>query len=208
MEVLVNQINPHFLYNTLQVIQTKAVLEDNRELEDMIFSLGRMLRYSMNQQESHVTIGQELKYIQDYIMFYKERFPNLFTYEIHCPKALRKYHTIKFVLQPVVENCFKHAFANRKEGGTIEISVKEEAEGIRFDVTDNGCGIGEDDLCRLLYSLQEEPDIPCHIGLANTHKRIRLAYGSPYGLTITSRIAKGTRISVLIAKDDSMKPEE
>lgn len=208
MEVLVNQINPHFLYNTLQVIQTKAVLEDNRELEDMIFSLGRMLRYSMNQQESHVTIGQELKYIQDYIMFYKERFPNLFTYEIHCPKALRKYHTIKFVLQPVVENCFKHAFANRKEGGTIEISVKEEAEGIRFDITDNGCGIGEDDLRRLLYSLQEEPDIPCHIGLANTHKRIRLAYGSPYGLTVTSRIAKGTRISVLIAKDDSMKPEE
>ena len=202
MEVLMNQINPHFLYNTLQVIQTKAVLEGNRELEDMIFSLGRMLRYSMDQQESHVTIEKELKYIQDYIMFYKERFPNLFTYEIRCPKALRKFYTVKFVLQPVVENCFKHAFANRKQGGRIEIAVEEEADGIRFDVTDNGSGIDPDSLLKLRKSLQEEPDIPCHIGLANTHKRIRLAYGSQYGITITSCAMEGTKISILIARDD------
>lgn len=197
MKVLVNQINPHFLYNTLQVIQAKAVVDENRELEDMIFSLGRMLRYSMNQQKDDVSVKEELEYIRDYIMFYRMRFPRLFTYGIICPQELLSARTLRFVLQPVVENCFRHGFSDRKEGGRIDIAVKERGADICLEVTDNGTGMSEEALDGLRKVLLEKGS-QNHIGLANTHARIQLSCGTDYGLRIDSRPGEGTRVSILM----------
>lgn len=102
---------------------------------------------------------------------------------------------VKFIISQILRK--REVFLKR-----FFCSSELEAAGIRFDITDNGCGIEHDSLLQLQESLQKEAGISCHIGLVNTHKRIRLAYGSHYGITVVSRLMEGTRISILIARDD------
>lgn len=197
LQILTNQINPHFLYNTFQTIQTKAVLSGNREIEDMILALSGMLRYSMERTRDKVSLHDEVEYIKAYLMFYSTRFPQLFTYDITCSEELLTYRTIKFILQPVVENCFKHGFKNKKSGGIIQITIKAVQQGIQLAITDNGHGINPDALAQIRRCL-EGRDTDEHIGLVNTNMRIRLAYGPDYGLEIDSAEGESTRVILRI----------
>lgn len=200
LQILTNQMNPHFLYNSLQVIQTKAVLCDNQEIEELILALGNMLRYSIERTKDKVYIREEISYIKDYLMFYKVRFPKLFQYHIECGNEILEYKTIKFILQPIVENCFKHGFGNRKEGGDITITVEEISSGIRFSVTDNGKGISQDKI-EELNRQKENFDTDHHIGIINTAMRIRLVYGPEYGLRIESQEGQYTKVVLEIGKE-------
>lgn len=201
LQVLTNQINPHFLYNTLQVIQTKAVLCDNREIEEMILALGGMLRYSMERKKESVSIREELTYIKDYLMFYKMRFPNLFEYRIVCDECLLEYRTIKFLLQPVVENCFKHGFRNRKSGGIIKITISEKENDILFTVYDNGNGIEKERLLQLKKQMSGI-GMSTSIGIENTNMRLQLVYGTTYGIQIESSEGEFTEVSFRIRKEE------
>lgn len=184
-KALMNQINPHFLYNVLQLIQTKAVLAGNREIEDMITSLGSMLRYTMDRSHEQVTVREELEYIEHYLAFYKARFEQLFTYHITCEEELYKQRIPKFLLQPLVENCFKHGFQNLKQNGVIHIAATRVEGDFLFCIRDNGQGISPERLAYLRQVL--ESNLPAEsIGVANTHARIRLVYGAPYGITVES----------------------
>ncbi len=200
LQVLTNQMNPHFLYNSLQVIQTKAVLSGNQDIEELILALGNMLRYGMERTKEKVLIGDEISYIKDYLMFYKVRFPALFEYEIEYKDEILKYKTIKFILQPIVENCFKHGFHDRKEGGRIRISIEEQSSGIYFSITDNGSGI-EEDKVKEMNRQKEMHDMDHHIGILNTAMRIQLAYGPEYGLKIESKEGEYTRVVLEIGKE-------
>lgn len=184
-KALMNQINPHFLYNVLQLIQTKAVLAGNREIEDMITSLGSMLRYTMDRSHEQVTVREELDYIEHYLTFYKARFEQLFTYDITCEEELCKQRIPKFLLQPLVENCFKHGFQNLKQNGVIQITATRHKGDFLFGIRDNGQGISPERLDYLRRVL--ESNLPAEsIGVANTHARIRLVYGAPYGIAVES----------------------
>lgn len=200
LEALLNQINPHFLYNVFQLIQTKAVLSDNQEIEDMIQALSKMMRYAMERKRDRVSVEEELGYIQNYLMFYKERFPLLFTYEITGAETVAEYQTIKFILQPVVENCFRHAFKNQKEGGQIRIHIEESQENLYFHVRDNGAGMTEEQL-QILRDKLEGNTPEGGIGVVNTHERIRLVYGYPYGISVESRIGEYTEVTLKIKKE-------
>lgn len=200
LEALLNQINPHFLYNVFQLIQTKAVLSDNQEIEDMIQALSKMMRYAMERKRDKISVEEELDYIQNYLMFYKERFPRLFVYEITGAEAAAGYQMIKFILQPVVENCFKHAFKNQKEGGIIRIKIEETQEDLYFHIWDNGAGMTQERL-ELLRGRLEENTPEGGIGVINTHERIRLVYGYPYGISVESREGAYTEVTLRIKKE-------
>lgn len=200
LEALTNQLNPHFLYNVFQTIQTKAVLVDNREIEEMIQALSRMMRYTMERKRDHVEILDEIEYIKHYLMFYKVRFPQLFEYSVECPEELLECRTIKFILQPVVENCFKHAFRDRTSGGFVRISVMQLGQDIIFEVVDNGCGIEAERLLDLQRKLKQ-PSAEGGIGILNTNTRLRLVYGSEYGIMMESEAGSGTRVTARIRKE-------
>lgn len=196
LEALTNQINPHFLYNVFQLIQAKAVLSDNLEIEEMIQALSRMMRYTMERKRESVSLKEELEYTDDYLMFYKKRFTQMFTYEISCDPELYGCRTCKFVLQPVVENCFKHALKNRT-GGVIAIRVWKEEKDILILVRDNGCGMGKEALEALRCRLNGQAEAG-GIGIINTNSRLRLTYGEEYGITIDSRESEYTEVTLRI----------
>lgn len=200
LEALTNQLNPHFLYNVFQTIQTRAVLDDNREIEEMIQALSMMMRYTMERKRELVRIADEIAYIKNYLMFYKIRFPRLFTYTIQCPEDILECRTIKFILQPVVENCFKHAFSDRTSGGLISITASQEGQDIIFEITDNGCGIAGERLLMLKNQLKQ-PSAEGGIGILNTNARLRLIYGSDYGVELESAAGESVRVTVRIRKE-------
>lgn len=199
---LTNQINPHFIYNVFQLIQAKAVLTDNQEIEEIIQALSNMMRYAMERRREKVEIKEEIEYIDNYLMFYKARFPQLFTYKVNCEPELLKCLTLKFILQPVVENCFKHAFKDIKAGGIIDIKIRKTEKEVVFTVWDNGHGMDEEKLEflreRLNYNIEE-----AGIGIVNTNARIRLAYGYPYCLSVSSQKGKFTQVTIQIKYENT-----
>ena len=201
LEALTNQINPHFIYNVFQLIQTKAVIAENYEVEDMIQVLSNMMRYTMERSKEKVRIAEELKYIEYYLMFYKERFSTMFDYEILCDEEVKRCMTIKFILQPIVENCFKHAFKNCKEDGMIRIAVVARCDDIILTIRDNGCGIGVVRLKRLCTQLSDNLT-EGGIGIVNTNARVRLVYGQPYQLTIDSQENEYTEVKIIIRREE------
>lgn len=197
LEAMVNQINPHFLYNVFQLIQTEAVLADNQTIEEMIQALGNMMRYTMERKREYVTVQEEIRYIQEYLMFYKERFPNLFTYELIFDPELESYEMIKFILQPIVENCFKHGLKEKRTGGIIRIQIQKVDEDLIFQIWDNGRGIP----AKRLTEIQERfngKEVETGIGLINTNSRLRLVYGETYGISFRSEEQKFTEVTVKI----------
>ena len=209
LEALVNQINPHFLYNVLQLIETKAVLSDNREIEDMIQALSQMMRYTMERKERKVHVREELEYIQNYLMFYQNRFPGMFMYEIICPEELENARMLKFLIQPVVENSIRHGFDQTRSDGNLKIVVEEDGDDLKIAVWDNGKGISSSQLAMLQRSMSREkepeemsPQLISQgrqgIGVVNTDARIRLVYGDHYGLFIESREQEYTLVTIKI----------
>jgi len=204
LEALTNQLNPHFIYNVFQLIQTEAVLADNQEIEGMIQVLSNMMRYTMERKREKVEIREELEYIHNYLLFYKARFPQMFTYQVDCEQELFTCMTLKFILQPVVENCFKHAFKDTKTGGIIHIKIAKIEKDVAFTVWDNGHGIDQGRLEllreRLHYSIEE-----AGIGIINTNARIRLVYGYPYCLSVSSQEGKYTQVAIRIKYENDGK---
>jgi two-component system sensor histidine kinase YesM len=201
LEALTNQINPHFLYNVFQLIQTKAVLSDNLEIEDMIQALSMMMRYTMERKYENVKIEREVEYIRNYLMFYKARLTDVFDYSMEYEPEILQYETLKFVLQPVVENCFKHAFKDRKSGGIIKISIYEDQQDIYFHVWDNGKGITPERMEQIQRKLANGVDED-GIGIVNTHMRLQLFYGPSYGISISSEENKYTEVIIKSKKKD------
>lgn len=201
LEMLINQINPHFLYNVLQTIHGTAVLHGDREIEDMIASLGEILHYTIDHTNGDATLAQELQHAQNYLGFYQRRFPRLFVYSVSCEEALLNHRVIKYLLQPIVENSVKHGFRNRKEGGEIAIEVRREGTDLICEVTDNGCGISEEKLGEIRRNMKLAMRSPS-VGIANTDARIKIRYGLSYGIELESREGSCTSVRIRIPDQD------
>lgn len=200
LDLLKNQINPHFLFNTLNVIGGMANLEGAQTTEAMIQSLSFLFRYNLKTPEKKVSLVRELKVIRDYMFIQQKRFGDRITYEIDCRTDAEMVLIPTFTFQPLVENAIIHGLSSKEEGGHILIRIKEKRNRICIAVADNGIGIDRDTLRRVKQDLKEEETGRCGqtgIGLFNIFKRIHAMYADGKML-IYSKAGVGTVISIFI----------
>ncbi|SFI98877.1 two-component system, sensor histidine kinase YesM [Ruminococcaceae bacterium D5] len=199
LDVLQSQINPHFLYNTLDSIVW--MIENNRydDAIVMVTSLARLFRISLSRGRTLITVGEELEHARHYMTIQKMRFKNKFTSEIRADGEALGCETVKLVVQPIVENAIYHGMEYADGDGEILVWAHIEGEDLYIDVTDNGPGMRQEQVDRLLRE-DDGPAAPSRggsgIGLRNVHQRIQLTYGEPYGLEIESEPDEGTTIRI------------
>lgn len=199
------QINPHFMYNTLETIGAAVEEEEPEEVVKMVTLLGRMLRYSLNNESKLVRISDEVQHVQDYLMIQKFRFDDRVRFAIDPRIETGHWYTPKFILQPIVENSVKFGLEHRK-GVQIHIGINKEFgaksgdDDIVFRVRDDGPGIAAERLTELeqMLRLGKIAQGESGVGLKNVHARITMMFGDNYGLQIDSVHMKGTEIIIRI----------
>ncbi|QCT03698.1 HAMP domain protein [Paenibacillus algicola] len=195
------QINPHFLYNTLESIRMKAYVQGAREVGDMIYSLSVMFK-SMAKKSTVVTLSEELELCKVYLNLFEKRYEGQLRHTLEADPQLLGCSIIKLLLQPIVENYFVHGFRPAEDENWIGISVEQDGSYILLTVEDNGTGIPMERLEEITHSL-EGPVAPmdkdyASIGLKNVHDRIQINYGSACGVSIHSTEGQGTRVILKI----------
>jgi two-component system sensor histidine kinase YesM len=204
IQALQNQINPHFLYNTLDIIKSIAYLEGNRRVVDMTHNLADFYRYTANVREKEVTLAEEIKALDQYLHIIHIRFPEEFSSEVLVNEKYHGCRMVKLTLQPIVENAVKYAIEPRGGKGVIRISAYSENSKLIIEVMDNGPGIPDP----LLRTLQErltrvvsDPDSykgEDSYGLVNVHSRLYLQYGEGYGLGLHAFEGRGTVVTITV----------
>lgn len=200
-EALKAQINPHFLFNTLNIIKWTAMMNGAVNASNMIADLGRLLEVSMKKGDEEITLKEELHLVKAYMNIQSARYNDSIELQIDIDPSLEKYQIIKLLLQPVVENCILHGLKNKKTGGRIRICAQLEVGCLRIDVTDNGEGIEERRIHEIFDDTNEVTGTQhkfSGVGLRNIHDRLQLKYGEPFGLRLSSSEGEGTTVSVTI----------
>ena len=184
------QMNPHFLYNSLNIINWVCLKGEQENASKMLLDLSRMLQYTSQNGDVLVPLWEDLDWLKRYIGIMQKRYQDQFEVSMDIPEYLRSLEVPKLFLQPFVENAIVHGFKNYQDSGKIWISAEEEENDILFYVEDNGCGICEEDLKEVLNKERKS------IGVRNTNKRIRMIYGEKYGVTISSQLEEGTVVTI------------
>lgn len=197
LEVLKNQINPHFLFNTLNVIGGMANLEDAVTTEKMIGALSSLFRYNLKTQEAEVPLFKELKVAEDYMYLQKMRFGSRVNYKAYCEVDTERARIPTFTLQPLLENSVIHGLSPKEEGGEAVVEIKRTRELLCITVSDSGSGMDEETLFRLRESLTEGHKNRANIGISNIYNRITAMYDN-CSLTIDSKAGYGTRVQIEI----------
>ena len=203
--VLQNQINPHFLYNTLDAIRSQALAIHAEEIADMTGKLSRFFRYSILNQGDLVSIAQELENVKDYFSIQRYRFEDRFSLQIFCEdESLMSCYLPKMTFQPLVENALYHGLEKKKGKGSLQIRLRKNGEFLDVILSDDGVGISEEKLAELNRQFSGEAPPPernqkrTGIALYNVNQRLRLLFGEPCGLYITSTPGLGTDVEVLL----------
>ncbi len=200
ISALQSQINPHFLYNTLGSISMYAEIQGNKEVVKMTNNLSRLLRYSINSQQSQVPLNMEIEHVKGYMAIQQIRFEDKINFEVHVEPELLSYSVIRFILQPIVENSIVHGIEKGNGYGTIILTGKKQDENMLITISDDGAGMSAARLQSLLDKKLAPPPTEGtggH-GLMNVHRRIALRYGPQYGLKIESKLGQGTLISLTL----------
>ncbi len=195
LSLLTNQINPHFLFNTLDTIRMGLVADKDSKSAHSILMLSELLRSGLETGSHPVLISKELKLTENYLNLTKIRFGDKFSYEINN-NLKDNIRILPFILQPIVENAVIHGLKNCARPGHINITVDHKDNDIIITIQDNGTGMDQDQLELLKQSLLSSPyeEESEHIGISNVHKRLRLFYGEAYGLAIESTAGIGTKV--------------
>ena len=199
LDVLQSQINPHFLYNTLDSVVWMTENGRTQEATVMLTSLARLFRISLSRGSNIIPIADELEHARNYLTIQKMRYKNKFSAVIEAEDGVEALYTIKLIVQPILENAIYHGMAYADGDGEIRVLARREGDDVIIDVSDNGPGMPEEVVERLL-----DPDAPrpssnskgSGIGLRNVHQRIRLTFGERYGLTIHSEPDAGTLVRI------------
>ena len=205
LEMLKSQVNPHFLFNTLNLISCMARLEDAADTDRMILSLSGIFRYNLRTKEQIVLLEQELEALQDYIHIQQTRFDGRITYHKQILVDPLQVRLPSFTLQPIVENAFLHGLSRRVENGRILLRIWQEEDLLYVSVMDNGAGMTVEQLAALRERMQQSEQTGRGIGLGNISRRISMLY--PGGdLRIYSKPNRGTVIQCIIPQ--KMRGEE
>jgi len=206
LELLQAQINPHFLYNTLDSI---AILADSQREEDvvnMVTSLSTFFRNSLNRGEDIISLRAELIQAKSYLEIQQIRYSDILTYSISVPEEIQDVTVPKLILQPLIENALYHGIKNRRGRGAIQITGERQNGDILLRVKDNGAGMTEEQLGRLKAGNYEEHH--SGLGIKNVHQRIRLYCGEPYGLSFESKLGSGTAVTLLLPSRGVKAPDQ
>ncbi|MCP3775129.1 sensor histidine kinase [Paenibacillus sp. MZ04-78.2] len=196
------QINPHFLYNTLSSIHWMALMNQDRQIAEMIGALSDFLRFSLNKGEEFCPVQQEIAHAQNYAYVQSIRFPGQFEMEVYIDPAMLQTPMLKLLLQPLIENSLIHGIQKKQQPGFVYVHGELSGAQMKFVVEDTGVGIEADKLReirrQLAWTGNGAPAVKTSYGLRNVHQRLLLHYGSEAGLTIDSEPGKGTRVSFSI----------
>ncbi|MUG47477.1 sensor histidine kinase [Paenibacillus woosongensis] len=199
LDVLQSQINPHFLYNTLNSVTRLAEMGRNEEVVTTITSLSRFFRISLSKGSHIISVEEELEHVRNYLIIQTIRFKNKFRYEIKCEEAALDCLTLKLILQPLVENAIHHGIEQLAEEGFIGIYVTYENEQLRLQIKDNGVGMSPDRLAKVRAGdARSESGPGSGVGVRNVQERIALYYGAAYGLHFESELEEGTAVTITI----------
>lgn len=195
MVALQNQINPHFLYNTLESIRMKAICNGDKEVGKMLYTLAFLFRKQLK-EKSIITIRSELEYCEKYLEIFKFRYDDKFEYSVDCDEKLLDKQIIKFTLQPLIENYFIHGISLENYDNKLKIEIKAEDEDLIIYIKDNGSGASEERIRELNDMLENKINLGESIGLINAHERIRINYGKNYGIKLFNNENKGIVVVV------------
>ncbi|WP_020619090.1 cache domain-containing sensor histidine kinase [Paenibacillus daejeonensis] len=208
------QINPHFLYNTLETINCYAIVQDSDDISEMVEAMAFMLRYSIQTNLEEITIANELNHVRNYLIIFKHRIQRDFEAEVLVPPALLLKKMVRLTLQPLVENVFHHAYPDGiQPHHYIRIDAREEGGRLLISVSDNGIGMSEERLA-LLRSRLSQNRLPGSdedegvrssrggIGVMNVHRRIQMVFGNEYGIQIESQLHQGTTVTMVMPQEE------
>ena len=200
-ELLQAQINPHFLYNTLDAIVWSAEAGNEKQVVRMVRSLSEFFRMSLNKGKEIVTVREELMHVRSYLEIQQVRYQDILTYRIDVPEEYGDRRIPKITLQPLVENALYHGIKNRRGGGAITVGAREEDDLLILYVRDDGIGMSAERLAQIREGLTEQaPEKSAIYGLYNVNERIRLDFGEEYGLSIDSEEGTGTTVEIRLPK--------
>lgn len=192
------QINPHFLYNTLDTINWMAIDKDEYEISNMIATLAQILRYGISDSNGIVRIKDETEWLKQYIFLQQTRLKNTFECSINVEPELMNLPIHKLLLQPFVENAILHGFEGVDRAHCLQIEMTRENDFIRIEIADNGCGIPEERAAEMNQGIFRKTDDKNHIGMENAITRLYMYYGKRTKVSIQSRPGEGTRVQIRI----------
>lgn len=194
LSALQQQINPHFLHNTLNTIYWEAIglTKGQNVCSEMLTKLASIMRYSLGNPDEIVTMKDELDYLKSYVYIQEKRYNYKFHMEYDIDENVFSYPIRKMILQPLVENSISHGIKSLKREGVIRLKIHRKGEGVYVSVLDNGIGISAERIKELKKSLENWEEYGTHVGLSNVHRRLILAYGKQAELHIVSRAGQGT----------------
>ena len=204
LEVLQSQINPHFLYNTLDSVIWMTEAGRYQEAIQMVTSLARLFRISLSRGKSIIPLQDELEHARHYMTIQEIRYKNRFSTRILAQNGTEGLYTLKLVVQPILENAIYHGMAACEDDGLILVTARREGGDVVIEVADNGTGMRPEVVAQLLdEDRAAPPGKGSGIGVRNVHRRIRLTFGEPYGLTIRSEPDEGTVVQIRLPALDA-----
>jgi two-component system sensor histidine kinase YesM len=203
LALLQSQVNPHFLYNTLDTIVWLIESGEINGAVKMVASLSNYFRFSLSRGKSVITLEEEEQHVRSYLEIQQMRYSDIMDYEIDIPDHLKQYIIPKLTLQPLVENALYHGIKNRRRKGVIRLTGREDCGLIILEVMDDGRGMSEERLEEVKASIGDSQGEG--FGLRTVHQRIQILFGSEYGLTIESKLDVGTKVIVTIPMKTSDK---
>ncbi len=195
-KALQSQINPHFIFNTLNSIRWMAIISKADNIKRVIDTLARLLKNSTNKMSKYIAIREELENLEDFIYIQKLAYKNKFEVIMNVDEQLLDLSCIKFILQPVLENAIFHGIEPKKFFGKITVTGRVKDGAVVFSVADDGVGMSREQISVILNGEQKDPKGFSGIGIANVNERLKLEFGEEYGIEIKSRVGEGTEVLI------------
>lgn len=203
LKVLQAQINPHFLYNTLDTIVWMAEANKSEQVIEIVKAFSNFFRITLSKGKEWISVRDEVEHIRSYLIIQKIRYRDILDFQIDVDSKLLDFKILKLTLQPIVENALYHGVKNKRTGGTILIKGTEDKDNtLLFEIIDDGIGIAKDKLDKITYDLNDETAKvevkDSGFGIYNVQQRVKLYYGKQYGINIESEYGKGTTVSLRV----------
>jgi len=198
LDALQAQINPHFLYNTLDSIVWMAENGKSQDVITMVTSLARFFRISISRGKNIIYVREELEHAKNYLIIQKIRYKSKFNFCIEAEDEILQYKTLKLIIQPIIENALYHGIEYMVEEGFIKITAKKVEEKLLFEIQDNGLGMKAEVLENILSYTFNNKGGGSGVGVKNVHERIQLIFGREYGLEIESELEEGTTVRIYL----------
>ncbi|WFR61210.1 sensor histidine kinase [Paenibacillus amylolyticus] len=206
LHALHSQINPHFLFNTLESVRMRSLIKGEKETAKIVHNMAKMFRKSISWNQKDVTVKEELELIESFLQIQKYRFGDKLQYSIEADPAVLMYRIPKMVILPFVENASIHGIESSPGAGIIQLFVSTQNDQLMIRLTDNGIGMSQAKLEELLIYLDQNTDMGEHVGMKNAYSRLKLCYKNHFSFVIRTREGEGTHIHIQLPLDASAMP--